>query len=492
MTTAPAQAATTTRPDPIVGYLLRLVGLGAPIVAVLAVVGSHELDAMVGGVVALVVLARFPSPLAVRLTGTVLVLAPDAVVVAHLGAGTPLSLRECAFVWCALSCLVASVRGELKVTVPARFLTFVIVLIAVLGAMANGRQRSLVEFAVLIVVPLVAGASVGTDVAVASDFLRGLTVGTILLVGWALTEAVTNHNYLVQSTVLGSFVREGRIRANAGWDYPTMLAAFLCLGGFFVVHLFAERWRLPGMLVGGVLVTAAVIATQSRSGLIGLGAGAVTYVVLQGRLSQVLRVLVGLVLAGGAFLLIPGLAPASFRGFLSQSLDSGTSANANVAYRQNLYHAAGAAMSHQPVWGYGWGAGKSVATNELSTYFGTMTDLASLPVSLGVELGYAGAGAVGLFLLVVVFKLARHRDVPGRLPIAAGIVGCVVAMLGVPVSPPLSWLLLLAAVGWSLHRTWRADQIVEPEPAAPEPEETWTPSESHWSLANGTVGAWRR
>jgi O-antigen ligase len=287
--------------------------------------------------------------------------------------------------------------------------------------------------------------------------------------------------------VLGSFVREGHIRSNAGWDYPTMLAAFLCLGGFFVVHLLWQRWRWPGLLIGGVLVTAAVIATQSRSGLLGLGAGAVAYLVLQRRLSQVIRVLGGLIAAGAALLLIPGLAPSGFRSFLSQSLEQGSSANANVQYRQDLYHAAGAAMSHSPVWGYGWGSGKSVATNALNAYFGPQVDLASLPVSLGVELGYVGAGAVGLFLLLVVVQLARHRDVPGRLPIGAGIVGCSVAMLGVPVSPPLSWMLLVAALGWSVSRTWQAQPPTTDAPSEPtERDEVALPRNGLWVTGGAT------
>jgi O-antigen ligase len=473
---------TPARPrDPALGYLARLVLLGLPAGLLLYVAHSRTLDALVAGVVGLAVLARFPAPLAVRLSGTALVLAPDAVVVAHLGGGTPLSVRECAFVGLGVTCLAAAVRGRLRPSVPAPLLTTVVLVIAVLGAAANDRPKSLLEFTVLVVVPLVSGATIGTDLAVARDFVRGLAVGTILLAGWALVEAATNHNVLVASTVLGSFEREGHIRANAGWDYPTMLAAFLCLGAFFVVHHLWERWRWPGFLIGGVLVTAAVIATQSRSGLIGLGAGAVAYLVMQRRLSQVVRVLGGLIAAGAALLLIPGAAPAGFRSFLGQSFDQGTSANANVQYRQDLYHAAGAAMAHQPVWGYGWGAGKSVATNGLSTYFGTQVDLASLPVSLGVQLGYVGAGAVGVFLLLVVVQLTRHRDVPERLPIGAGIVGCTVAMLGVPVSPPLAWLLLVAALGWSVTRTSRAPHPPDESPTYTEPDSEFVvPRTGHW------------
>ena len=52
-----------------------------------------------------------------------------------------------------------------------------------------------------------------------------------------------------------------------------------------------------------------------------------------------------------------------------------------------LYSDAHAAMTHHPWLGYGYGSGKSVALNELHNYFGTYTDLASLPVSLAVQLG---------------------------------------------------------------------------------------------------------
>jgi O-antigen ligase len=464
---APGAAEPPARPrDPTLRYLARLVLVGVPVGLLLQVADSKPLTALVGVVVGLGVLLRFPAPLAVRLTGTMLVLTPDAVVVAHFG-GTPVSLRECAFAWFGLVCLATVLRGALRPGFPAPLLTMTTLLVALLGAVAADRPKSLAEFAILVAVPLLTGATIGTAVPVALDFMRGIAAGTLLLVVWALVETLTDHNTFVTSTVLGSFVREGHVRANAGWDYPTMLAAFLCLGGFFVVHLLWERWRLPGLLAGGVLVTAGVLATQSRSGLIGLGAGALAYLLLQRRLSQVLRVLGGLLAVGAVLVLVPGLAPDGFRSFLSQSFDQGSTANATVQYRQDLYHAAGAAMSHEPIWGYGWGSGKSVATNQLSAYFGSQTDLASLPVSLGVQLGYVGAGAVGLFLLLVVAQLTRHRDVPGRLPMGAGIVGCTVAMLGVPVSTPLSWMLLVAALGWSSTRARHAQPPPGEEPGAP-------------------------
>lgn len=254
--TMPGAEVTPARPrDPSLRFLARLVLVGVPVGLLLYVADSRPLEALVGVVVGLGVLVRFPAPLAVRLLGTTLVLAPDASIVAHPG-GTTLSLRECAFVLLALACLAAVLRGALRPGLPAPLLTVVVLLVALLGAVAHDRPKSLAEFAVLVAVPLVAGATIGTDVAVALDFMRGIAAGTLLLVVWALAEALTDHNTFVASTVLGSFVREGHVRSNAGWDYPTMLAAFLCLGGFFVIHLLWERWRWPGLLVGGVLVTA--------------------------------------------------------------------------------------------------------------------------------------------------------------------------------------------------------------------------------------------
>jgi O-antigen ligase len=368
-----------------------------------------------------------------------------------------------------------------------------LLLAGLVGAVQNDRPRSLFEFGVLIVLPPVAGAILATDRDTALDFVRGLTAGTILLIGVAFTEALRNTNFLVASTVTGSFVRGDHIRTNAGWDYPTMLSAFLCLAGFFVVEALRQRWGFPGLVIGGALVTAAVITTQSRSGLLGLAAGALVYLLLQRRASQALAVVLGLAIAGGLLMVLPGAAPASFRDFVGQSFAQGSTANANVVYRRDLYSAAGRALADHPWFGFGYGSGKSVASNALHAYFGTMTDLASLPVSLAVQLGYVGGLAIGLFLLVVVIRVARTPDLPQRLPVAAGIVGCSGAMLGVPVSPPLTWMLLVAGLGWSMVKTHREAMrpgappvsdapTIEPQPGSfvPGGEPATRPESGRW------------
>jgi O-antigen ligase len=322
----------------------------------------------------------------------------------------------------------------------------------VVGALQNDRFKSLPEFFALIVFPVIVGATLTSDRRVAREFLVGLTSGTLVLCVIGLVEAGFDHVFLVSSTSVyaETFIRAGHVRATAGWAFPTEFSAFLCLTGFFVVEVFQRRWGTTGMIFGGALITAAVIATQSRSGLAGLVAGAVAYLLLQRRLGQGLRVLGALGVAVALLLVVPGAAPESFRRFVGQSLTPGSGANANVTYRQELYHDAAVAMSHHPVFGYGYGSGKSVATNSLHAYFGDLTDLASLPVSISVQLGYAGAITCALLLLGALVRLARRMDAMARLPLAAGIVGSAVAMGGVPLSSPVSVMLLLVGMAWQL------------------------------------------
>jgi hypothetical protein len=73
-----------------------------------------------------------------------------------------------------------------------------------------------------------------------------------------------------------------------------------------------------------------------------------------------------------------------------------------------------------------------------------------------------------LFLLVVVIRTIRARHLPERLPLATGLIASFVAMIGVPVSPPLTWMLLLAGVGWTLTaRPAPPDQVTRSYDVAP-------------------------
>jgi O-antigen ligase len=438
--TALVQARITTR------FFLQVLLLWVPFAAALSLLHSSTVSTLVGGAVAIGATLLVPKAGALRFFGVALVAVPESITVTNLG-GSPVTLKTALFLLLALATFAAAMRGRLHLRSPAPLLMTVLVVAGVLGVVDNNRSKSVLEFFVLIALPPIVGATLGADRSAAVELLRGLTAGTLLVILFALYESLTNHNYLISQEVAANFVRADHVRATGGMAFPTYLGAFLALGGFFVIHTMRNRWKLLGLVAGGALVTAAMIATQARSGLLGLAAGALVYLLLQRRASQGLGVLVGLGFAVLLMLMLPGGVPSSFRSFLSESLTPGSAANSNVNYRQVLYSDAHAAMAHQPWFGYGYGSGKSVAVNELHTYFGSYTDLASLPVSLAVQLGYVGTAALILLLLKSLVRIARARELPERLPLAAGLVGCAVAMMGVPVSPPLSWMLLLIGMG---------------------------------------------
>jgi O-antigen ligase len=428
---------------------------------VLGLVHSLLLAVALAAAIGLAVAVRFPSPSSVCYLGVFAAVTPDTITVFHIG-GTPITARTVVFALLGGLTVAAGLRGSLKLRVPGPVLLAGLTLAAVIGTAENGRTKSLLEFVILMLLPPIAGATLATDRRLAVELLRGLTVGTFLVIAFAIFEGVKNHDYLITAANVGTFVRAGHVRTTAGWDYPTTLSAFLCLAGFFVAHLLRTRWGFLGLAAGGTLVTAAVITTQARSGLLGLAAGVAAYLLLQRKASQAIGALLGL---GGIIALVlvfPGAAPSSFRTFLSESLTSGSAANSNVVYRQDLYTDAHAAVAVHPWFGFGYGSGNSVATNELGRYFGALTDLASLPVSLAVQVGLVGTACVFLFLLLVVIRTIRARDLPERLPIATGLIASFVAMSGVPVSPPLTWMLLLAGVAWTLtSRKGRPDPDAE-------------------------------
>ncbi|MGC4110482.1 MAG: O-antigen ligase family protein [Nocardioides sp.] len=432
-------------------FLGRLVLQLAVLGAVIGYLHSLVLAIAVAAAIGLALVVRFPSPTSVCYLGAFAAMTPDTITVLHTG-GTPISARTVVFALLSALTIAAVLRGAMPLKVPAPLLLVGLTLAAVIGSAENGRTKSLLEFVILMLLPPIAGATLATDRRLAVELLRGLTVGTLLVMAFAFFESAKNHDYLITAENVGTFVRAGHVRTTAGWDYPTTLSAFLCLAGFFVAHMLRTRWGFIGLALGGTLVTGAVITTQARSGLLGLAAGVLAYLLLQRKASQAIGALMGLGGIIALILLFPGLAPGSFRTFLGDSLTSGNAANSNVVYRQDLYTDAHAAVAVHPWFGWGYGSGNSVATSALSHYFGALTDLASLPVSLAVQLGLVGTACVFLFFLVVVIRTIRARDLPERLPLATGLIASFVAMIGVPVTPPLTWMLLLSGIAWTMTR----------------------------------------
>ena len=226
---ARAQAKLTLR------LFLQLVFFGVPTICALALVHTGVLAAAVAIAAGLFLVFSFPSPKGASWAGVALVVAPDLVVVGHLG-GSPLSLRSIVIFTVGALALLASMRRRLEFTIPLPLVLGVLCVATIFGTANAGRTGSLAEFAVLTILPPVTGAIIGSDPRTAAAFLRGLTAGAALVMIFALFEALADHNYLVTADAAANFVRAGHIRTTAGWDYPTTLAAFLCLAGFFVVQ----------------------------------------------------------------------------------------------------------------------------------------------------------------------------------------------------------------------------------------------------------------
>ena len=285
-------------------FTLVLVLAGSVLVGLGLFAGSMAPAGIAGVLVIGAATLSLPGATATRLMGAAVVLAPDLVTVAHVG-GSPVTARTAVFLLLEIATLFALLRQRLILRVPAPALVLLLTFAGVIGAVQNDRTKSVPEFLVLTVFPLVVGATLASDRRVAREFLVGITAATLILCLVGLVETATDHVFFVDpnGVFADTFIRADHVRAAAGWAFPTEFSAFLCLTGFLVIDVFRARWGTFGMIAAGVLVTASVIATQSRSGLIGLVAGALIYLLLQRRLGQGLRVIGAL---GAALAAPPG------------------------------------------------------------------------------------------------------------------------------------------------------------------------------------------
>ena len=435
-----------------------------------AALASRATALVVGVLAVLYLVVTVARGFGATLLGFLLVLAPDALVVAHVGV-LPVTVKLAMYAVALLLVLLGLLSRSITLSVPSVGGLLVLTLAGIVGAAQTGRVRSLPEFFVLVVSPALVGAAMSATGARERRFVRGIVVGAVVTCVVAMVEYVRGHNFLVTSSALGSFQREGSVRANAGWDYPTYLAAFVCLVAFLVIDAFRRRWGLLGAGLGAALALLAVVATQSRSGLLGLAVGGAVYLLVQSNLANRAKVLFGVVIGGSAVFLASGKATGKLQSFVDQSFTQGTEANANVAYRQQLYHDARVAVTEHPWFGYGFGSGKSVATNELHAFFGVHTDLASLPVSIAVQLGLVGLVAAA-WVVVRCWAAGFRAGGAARTGYCAGIAAGLGALTGVPLDSPCYWLFLLCGLAWGHSR-----REPDPEPAVVvEEQDTLVPS----------------
>jgi O-Antigen ligase len=467
--TGPYDAIPTLSSD-LVRLLLWSTAFGA------AALATRSAALVVGVLAVLYLVVTVARGFGATLLGFLLVLAPDALVVSHVGS-LPVTLKLATYGLAFLLVLLGLLSRTVTLSVPSVGGLLVLTLAGIVGAAQTGRVRSLPEFFVLVISPALVGAAMGATGARERRFVRGLVVGAVVTCVLAMVEYVRGHNFLVTSSALGSFQREGTVRANAGWDYPTYLAAFVCLVAFLMIDAFRRRWGLLGAGVGAALALLAVVATQSRSGLLGLAVGGAVYLLVQSGLANRAKVAVGVVIGGSAVFLASGKATGKLQTFVDQSLTQGTEANANVAYRQQLYHDARGAVTEHPWFGYGFGSGKSVATNELQAFFGDHTDLASLPVSMAVQLGLVGLVAAA-WVVVRCWAAGFRAGGAARTSYCAGIAAGLGALSGVPLDSPCYWLFLLCGLAWGRSRRGPAPEparVDEPETSVPSAAGAWVP-----------------
>lgn len=411
-------------------------GLGA------ATVAGHALLIAAAIIIAVwVALAvSVPSPIPTTLLVTAVLLAPDTITLGSFR-NFPITPRVLALTGLLGAVTLAVARGKLAPRFPVGLAWSFLVGAAVLGGLAASRPLSLFPFFLLLLAPFFVGATLGQDAASRTAVVNGLVAGTLILSAVGLIEFLINHDFLVGALATSQLTRVGHIRANAGWSYPVTFGAFVCLSAFFVIERLGRK-SSKGLFLGLLLMGSAAFATQSRAAIGGLIVGTLVFAASRRALRGAWAVIIACAVATASLSVLPIHEVQAFRNFITSSSTTGTVANANVAYRGDVYSASVAAVREHPLFGYGYGATQSIARNQLSAFFGNDTDVASLPLSFLVELGVAGF--VGFYALVTAVSIGawRRRTSGLNAPALAGILGSGVAFVTI-VGPSVVAILLL-------------------------------------------------
>jgi hypothetical protein len=324
--------------------------------------------------------------------------------------------------------------------------------VVIVGAMLADRPQDMALFLLLALIPYAVGCSLGTRSDLVRGVLRGIVVGACILGAVALTEFIRHKAFFSPVYGMKEYARAGNLKANAGWQHPLALGMFLCLGAFLAVEVTRRRSSLLATLAA-VLIAGGVFATQERSPIVGLVAGAVVVVLLQLNARARMR---GLLVAGvvvAAVVATP--AGGSFGQFLSESTVAGTTAAADVQGRSELLELGVRAVGMEPLFGFGYGTGANVQSNpalaSLLTHGRiTYTDIADWPLTIAIETGALGLAVFILILGGNLRRMARRRAVTDPLPVVpaiAGLVAAAVTSVGVATLP--SSLLFVFIMGLS-------------------------------------------
>jgi hypothetical protein len=413
------------------------VALGVPAIA-LAIITLVTLINLKYGLACLglivVMLFLFAPPGRGSVTGAVflLVWAPDAPTLFHVH-GAPVSPRWVVLGLVFLMCASWVVRGRIRPRLTFSRLWLVLTIIVVVGGILDHRTHGILDFLGFAAIPYVLGCTLGDNAERIVGAIRGLVAGACVCAAEAVIEFVRGKPFFPALSHKGIFVRAGNLRAYAGWSHPLALGMFLCLAAFLVID--RARLRSLWLTIGAVmLIVAGVFATQERSPLIGLAAGAFTFVLLQPKLRYKIRATAGVAVAALVVVLFPGSEGASFRSYLTASTTVANQAGADVTGRLTLLKLGLHAVLTKPF--YGWGYGVTDTTGNvqglatiMTSGTHTYTDIANWPLSVAIQTGLIGFAVMMIIVLGNLLKLIRLRNQDTVLPIVPAAAGFAAAFV---------------------------------------------------------------
>jgi O-antigen ligase len=268
--------------------------------------------------------------------------------------------------------------------------------------------------------------------AFATERQRTILLGTLAVVGaylgaTAFFEMIGPHRLVFPSYILNPAlgIHDGRARGpflEAGADG---LAMFCCaVAAVMLLHRPRTRWVRWAVIAIAALCLLGLVLTLTRQVWAGAAAGALLASIGSARLRRHLpaAVIAGVVLVGGALVLVPSL---------QAKLGARAVAQKPVWDRLNSDAAALRMVESRPLLGYGWGTFPRYSPHYYhvaKTYpLSAVTEVHNVVLSNAAELGAIGLGLWLLGLTAAMVAPFRRRGPPSLEPWKLGLVAVAVA-----------------------------------------------------------------
>jgi hypothetical protein len=298
--------------------------------------------------------------------------------------------------------------------------------------------------------PVIVGASLARSDELRLTIYRSLATAAAILSVIAIAEFVRGEAFLPPVDNVVQYTRSGHIRAYAGWQHPLALGMYLSMATFLIV-----TWKgsAPIKLVGSSLCFLGVLATQQRSPLLGLAAGAIFLVLVRPGLAGRIKAAISMSLLAALFLTTQHSSVQAYRSFLFESLTPGSEASGTVTYRSILLEVGLRRVEEAPLLGYGFGSVTNGKTELLTFGQLRLTDVANTPLAMALETGLVGLLCLTLIIGAAVGRLWLTRGTTEWSPyVASAIVACTTTSLGVMTTPSLALLLFLVGACYTANR----------------------------------------